>query len=202
MKSLQLTKPHIIVVVGIPGSGKTFFAEQFSKTFSAPFLNHATVASLTSDSDSARRVWEYTLDQILMTKQTVLLETATTTRLERRNLSAFARTKGYQILFVWVQTEPLTAEARATKGVPGQKSNNQLISSSEFESETKRFEPLGAGEQYMVISGKHTYASQARNVLKKLVEPRADGAKTTHVAERDDILTNAPTARPGRITIN
>ncbi|MBI3889304.1 hypothetical protein HY312_01855 [Candidatus Saccharibacteria bacterium] len=40
MKSLNLTKPHLIVVVGIPGAGKTYFGQQFSTTFNAPYLKY------------------------------------------------------------------------------------------------------------------------------------------------------------------
>lgn len=197
MKSLQLTKPHLIVVVGIPGSGKSFFASQFSKTFNAPFLNFTELQSTFGD-DLASKVWDYTLDQLCLTKQTVILEGPGNTKNERRALSAFARSKGYQTLFIWVQTEPATAQNRATKGTPGAQQTS-LLSPDEFVDYASRFEQLAPGEQYMVISGKHTYASQAKNVLKKLVEPRKNSTKISAPAERP--LENTP-QRSGRITIN
>jgi len=39
MKPLSLSKPHVIVTVGIPGSGKSFFAEHFAATFKAPLIS-------------------------------------------------------------------------------------------------------------------------------------------------------------------
>lgn len=195
MKNLQLTKPHLITVVGIPGSGKTFFAEKFAETFSAPFLNHATIREYTDSSEAAETLSEHILDQFLRTKQTVIVEGRGNARIERQQISARARANGYEPLFIWVQTEPLTAEVRATKGIRGQK-NDTLISREEFDAGVKRFTPLNATEKYMVISGKHTYASQAKIVLKKLVEPRA-AATHPQAPER-------PVKRPtgGRITIN
>lgn len=197
MKSLQLTKPHLIVVVGIPGSGKSFFASQFSKTFNAPFLNFTELQS-TFGEEQASKAWDYTLDQLCLTKQTIILEGPGNTKNERRALSAYARTKGYQTLFIWVQTEPVTAQNRATKGTPGVQQTS-LLSPDEFVNYASRFEQLDQSEQYMVISGKHTYASQAKNVLKKLVEPRKNSTKISAPAERTPENT---TQRTGRITIN
>lgn len=196
MKSLQLTKPHLIVIVGIPGSGKTYFGGQFSKTFNAPFLNFSHLQATFGD-NQAPKVWDYVLDLLCLTKQTLILEGAGGTRNERQTLSNYARSKGYQILFVWVQTEPITAQNRATKGVPGVQQTS-LLSPDEFVNYASRFEQLNPAEPYMVISGKHTYASQARNVLKKLVEQRKVDAKIQAPAERPSAPT---TSRQGRITI-
>jgi len=196
MKLLQLTKPHFIIIVGIPGAGKSFFGSQFSKTFNAPYLNFSDLQSTFGD-ELALKAWDYTLDQLCLTKQTIILEGPGNTRNERRTLSAFAKSKGYQALFVWVQTEPVTAQYRATKGVPGN-SQISLLTQDEFIDYSNRFEQLTAGEPYMVISGKHTYASQAKHVLKRLVEPRKANAKLP-TAER---APAKPSSRPGRITIN
>jgi predicted kinase len=192
MKSLQLTKPHLIVIVGIPGSGKTFFAEQFSKTFNAPYLNYAELRAMVPDDAIADKIWEYVLGQLFLTKQTILVEGGGNTRNERQAYAAHARSHGYQILFIWVQTEPLTAQIRATKGVAGQK-NTSFITDNEFNQATQRFQNIIASENYMVISGKHTYASQAKNVLKKLVQHRTDTTKLAPVSERPP--------RPGRVII-
>lgn len=197
MKSLQLTKPHLIVIVGIPGSGKTYFGSQFSKTFNAPFLNFGELQTTFGDSQ-APKIWDYILDQLCLTKQTLILEGPGGTKSERQTLNAYARSKGYQTLFVWVQTEPITAQNRATKGTPGVQQTS-LLSADEFVNYASRFEQLTPAEPYMVISGKHTYASQARNVLKKLVEERKVDAKIQAPAERSS-GTAAP--RSGRITIN
>lgn len=198
MKSLQLTKPHLIVIVGIPGSGKSFFAEQFSKTFNAPYVDLRSVRDMLPDDDTALTVWNYTLDLLMQTKQTLIMEGSGATVAERRELTNYAHKKGYQALYIWVQTEPQTAKTRATKGIPRQK-NQHLIHESDFNDALQRFEALGASEYYMVISGKHTYASQAKNVLKKLSAPRAERAK---LPQPDKRPTDAPRTRPGRITIN
>lgn len=203
MKSLNLTKPHLIVVVGIPGAGKTFFGHQFSTTFNAPYLKYDELFEFSNDESIIQNIWDYTLDKLAQTKQTLLLEGPGATKAERRELSELARAYGYQTLYIWVQTEPSTAQVRATKGV-GRVKPLYPLSQREFEDRAAQFEALGAGEHYMVISGKHTYASQAKNVLQKLTQARSEKAKITPSAERLPATSanTPPSDRRGRITIN
>ncbi len=176
MKSLNLTKPHIIVVVGIPGSGKTFFARQFADTFNAPYLRSDDLAAFTESAEAGAKLWEYLVAKLLQTKQTIIVEGPGATNAERRQLASIALKHGYQTLYVWVQTEPSTALQRATKGDGKQKPEFPLTE-QEFREQAARFELLQPPDTFMVISGKHTYASQAKNVLKKLAEPRTAAAK-------------------------
>lgn len=194
MKSLNLTKPHLIVVVGIPGAGKTYFAEQFSAMFNAPFISTQEVETLVDNPETAKATMNYILEKLVQTKQTLLLEGFGSSRVERHDIAAFARKKGYQPLFIWVQTEPNTAHARATKGTTS-------MSRVDFEQLAEAFQPLSSSEKYMVISGKHTYASQARNVLKKLTESRAEQTKVVPAKDREASV-DVPQPRTGRITIN
>lgn len=199
MKSLNLTQPHMIVVVGVPGAGKTFFARQFADTFNAPFLRSDDLAEFTDSAEQGAKLWDYLLRKVLQSKQTILIEGPGATRNQRRQLALYAHKFGYEILYVWVQTEPNTAMLRATKG-NGKQKPEFPITEQEFHDKFDEFELLQSTDTYMVISGKHTYASQAKNVLKKLAEPRAKKAQLvteTRPPKRDQ-------AQPprGRITIN
>ena len=203
MKSLNLTKPHLIVVVGIPGAGKTFFGHQFSTTFNAPYLRYDELYEFSQDHAVIDRIWDFTLDKLAQTKQTLLLEGPGVTKNERRQLSELAHAYGYQALFIWVQTEPGTAEMRATKGV-GKIKPLYPLNAKEFEERARTFENLSTYENYMVISGKHTYASQAKNVLQRLTQPRSEKVKIAPAAKRPPLnQPNQPDIhRRGRITIN
>ncbi|MFZ1361208.1 MAG: AAA family ATPase [Candidatus Saccharimonadales bacterium] len=194
MKSLNLAKPHLIVIVGVPGSGKTFFASQFSHTFNAPYLCTSDLLQFSNDERVLNGLWDFMLDKILQTKQTLLIEGTGAAISERRQLSERARNYGYQPLFVWVQTEPATAKQRATHGTT-------RLSVHEFNEHASQFQPLQASEPYMVISGKHTYASQAKNVLKKLVEPRIKSTRITP-KQRPHAPNATPSTGRGRIMIN
>ncbi|MDB5176431.1 MAG: hypothetical protein JWN75_99 [Candidatus Saccharibacteria bacterium] len=190
MKSLQLDKPHILVVVGLPGAGKTFFAKQFSGTFNAPYIDYNHYRQLLNNDQLGDQVTGELLDQLFLTRQTIIMDNRGNQRLDRRELTLFAHKKGYEVLYVWVQTEPLTAEQRAVT------SKTATMTRREFDERTRQFEILTKGELYLVISGKHTYASQARVVLKKLVGTTRNETHTPVIPTRQ-----AVPPRSGRITI-
>jgi predicted kinase len=172
MKSLQLDKPHAIVMVGIPGSGKSFFADKFSAMFNAPCIEQLALEHLAADSNAAKELANLFLDELVKTGRSIILETDTSTRQARTELNAKLKKAGYTPLLVWVQIDTETAANRSTK---------MGMSADEHAKRVKKFAPPLPNEQALVISGKHTYATQARVVLKKLSGPRTP---STHPPER------------------
>ncbi len=168
MKSLQVDKPHLLVVVGLPGAGKTFFAKQFSGMFSAPYVDYDHYRQLVGNDELGDKITGELLAQLLLTKQTIVMESIGSQRAERKDFARFARHNGYEVLYIWVQTEPATTLQRAVT------SKTATMTRREFDERTNQFEILTKDEPHLVISGKHTFASQAKTVLKKLIAPRTE----------------------------
>jgi len=166
MKSLQLVKPHLLVAIGIPGAGKSTFISKFAHTFNAPFIDYAELQALGGDTETAKKIAAYTLDRLFLTKQTIVMDGRGNTAADRRELINLASKHGYVPVFIWVQTEPATAEHRAVHA------KGATMSLSEFDERVAQFQMPGKADQVIVISGKHTYASQARMVLKRLSDER------------------------------
>jgi predicted kinase len=185
MKSLSLTKPHMIIMVGLPGSGKSFFAEKFADTFHAPYVNRQKIEKLTSENVEA--LAQLQAAELLKTNQSFIFEGASDTHTERTILAKMARDAGYEPLFLWVQVDALTARDRSVT------SKHVSLPLEVFERISKRFTPPNNTEKPLVISGKHTYASQAKVVLKKLSSPRAEISNHPIAPER--------TPQPGRRSI-
>ncbi len=171
MKSLSLTTPHVVIMVGMPGAGKSFFAEHFSETFSVPLINWNTIRALllenptysTEEDNFVTEVAAYTLKELFKTRATILYEGDTLTQTAREALAKTIKAAGYEPLFVWVQTDEATTKARAIK---------QGVSAKRYDLSSKRFMPPKAGDSFVVISGKHTYASQLKIVLRRLSSAR------------------------------
>lgn len=183
MKSLQLSKPHIIAMVGIPGAGKSQFAENFATTFGAPRLSTQLFDGLVADSDSQRLTWQI-LDEFLKTKQTLVLDGGTEKRVSRSELIRLARAAGYKVLFVWVQTDLATARSRWLK---------QYGNDAAFEARLKQFSQPHPSEPCMVISGRYTYASQLRAILKRLADtqqPQSTTPKPSYTSGRQSFFTD------------
>jgi predicted kinase len=172
MKSLSLSKPHVIVMVGVPGSGKSYFAEKFAGTFRAPYVSLEKItAYIPENTKAADAIIEYQLDELLKTSQSIIVEGIAETRAARLELTKKARANGYETLLVWVQIDPLTAKNRITRQAKA--NTGSTYSPEEYERALKRFTAPSAIEKPVVISGKHTYATQAKVILKKLSSPRA-----------------------------
>jgi len=163
-------------MVGIPGAGKSFFAEQFAETFKAPIINSEKLRRSLFDLPSHNKEEDTVVDkisglmlqQIFQTDRTIVYVGQTSSRSERAAITKKARSAGYEPLFIWVQTEPITAKKRSLK--PTNKLN--AISAELFDEKIKKFSPPHQNEKVVVISGKHTFSTQLKVVLKRLVEPR------------------------------
>jgi predicted kinase len=165
MKSLQLEKPHAVVTIGIQGSGKSFFAKKFADTFNAPFLDESLFIHSTKDSSTANELQRTILSEMLKTGRSIVIEQSFSTRSERTELTSVLRKAGYVPLYVWVQVDTDTAFSRSTR-LTG-------ISAEDYKASMRKFSPPHPTEKPLVISGKHTFATQAKAVLKKLSVPRA-----------------------------
>ena len=166
MKSLSLSQPHAIIMVGIPGSGKTFFASKFAETFHAPYVSLERILDAGPNEDAATVLAEQQTKELLKTGASVILELNTGTRTARTELARYVKTAGYTPLLIWVQTDTETSRQRYVRSKAKQ--------SAEFETQLQHFSPPHPTEHAVVISGKHTYASQAKIVLKRLSAPRAE----------------------------
>ena len=194
MKSLSLSQPHVIVMVGVPGSGKSFFAEKFSETFNAPFASLDAILPFSKSATAANTLFELQVEQLLKTRQSLVVEGIAGTRTARDSFVRKAKAAHYEVLFVWVQTDPATARSRALR--KGKDTEVQSLTSDQFDKAVRQFTAPTQLEKPIVISGKHTYATQAKVVLKRLSAPRAE--ISTHAAA--PVRTEEPRRR-GNIVV-
>jgi predicted kinase len=189
----------VIVVVGVPGVGKSFFARRFAETFSAPlvsedkirytlFSNHTYSKNENVMVDQVARL---IIDELLVNGKTFILDGGYNTRASRDNIAHLASQYGFRTLIVWVQTDEPTARRRAQNRslkVAGDQ-YKQSLTADEWDSLSRAFtspDIENKEKNTVVISGKHTYAAQAKNVLKRIVESRADLLKSDMPVTRED----------------
>src|SRR5215213_5320740 len=149
MKSLALSTPLLLLVVGRPGAGKSFFARQFSATFSAPVISQDRLRTLlfskpTFSSDEAAiidQVAAYQLEELLKTKRTVIIDGGCNAKANRLQLDRLARQNGYDTLVIWVQTDEATCQARSTKRNPRRVDDqfNSSLTPEQYKAHAKHF---------------------------------------------------------------
>lgn len=190
MKSLSYSRPLLIMMTGLPGSGKSFFSRQFAETFNAPLVLVDKIRFEIIDNPQytlqeyglLKRLAEQQLTELVKTKATIIVDGICNSQQDRSQLRQLAAHYGYDTLVVWVQTDEPTAKRRATARSPKRQGDelNQSLSPDTYATLCKRFFAPSGRENYVVISGKHAYGSQAKSVLKKLAEPRVQEADLAH----------------------
>ncbi len=180
MKSLSLLQQHAIVMVGIPGSGKSHFAKKFSDTFNIPIVDIASIAAHSADDVAASELIFIIIDELLKTKQSIIIDAGSASHKERLEFNKYLAKHHYEPLVVWVQTEYDIAKQRALRGGK---------SEPFFENEFDHFDAPQPNEKPLVISGRHTYASQVKTVLKRLTAARAA------------VASEVKPKRPGSVTV-
>lgn len=182
MKSLSLSRPLVIMVIGLPGSGKSFFARQFADMFAAPLVSadvvrHAIApdSSYSPQEDAVvNMVTQHEIVELLKTGKTFIVDGSLNSRAVRQTVERAALKHGYGKMLVWIQTDEPTSIARSLKRSAKRKTDelNTSMSPNAFERYKKQFSAPTPTENVVVISGKHTFPTQARVILKKLVTPR------------------------------
>lgn len=185
MKELKLQKPHLILLVGFPGSGKTSFAKHLSNSFSIPNIDAKNLQKKYNlNLKDAKNLTTDFLHETLKAQKTVLVEPVGYKNLERQAYQSIAKKYGYEVVIVWLQAPEETAKKRSLKNG---------TSLTEFKKKHQSFESPHKVDRHVVLSGMHTHPSQAKSMLKFLTQKISP--RTVNVSER--IETKDCTARSG-----
>ena len=154
------TQQRAILVFGAPGSGKTTFAERFSKKFHAAFFD---LGELERENKLDRKTVLFLLEQLAKTNVTLVIEGILDTERERTEVRNILRRAGYNPSLVWIQTDVNTIRQRLKL-----KNRSATKAKQEYETRIGRMEAPSEVEAPIVLSGKHTFETQLRHVLTQL----------------------------------
>lgn len=168
MKPLTAASPHAIIMIGIPGSGKSAFATRFAETFQAPIVSPTTLQrEYGLNQAGGEALADSILGEYMKTHRTVVIDGGLDIKEKREAMVRKLVKAGYRPLIVWVQTDTGESHRRAMKPYP----HGSGLKDAEFDLLLGQFEAPGNREKMVVISGKHTYTSQLKIVLKQLATP-------------------------------
>ncbi len=163
--------PHLIIVTGIPGSGKSYFCEKFSESFKAPLVSEEQIRNKlfadksygTKENQTVDNVVNMLLDELLKTNKTIIYRGNTDQKNTRAELYKKCKQFGYIPMLIWVQTDQATAKKRFIKKL------NVNTSTEIFDNKFTKFCQPSQNEKPLVISGKHPYSNQLKIVLQQLL---------------------------------
>ena len=177
MKPSDLSASHLVIMLGIPGAGKSFFAENFADTFQSPIISYDKLYKNLDDCEFDQKsknmiishILKYMLEEISKTKRTIIFDGRIYSRASCAELIKVARKLKYEPLFVLVHTDALTARKRIIKAAHN--NDKSVIPKEKFDKIVTQFNSMSKNiRNVVVISGKHTYQTQLKIVLKYLSE--------------------------------
>ncbi len=157
-----MRKPKALLVFGAPCSGKTTFCEGFSKKFGLAYYD---LKAFTNDRGFSKENAIFVLEQILKTKASIIVENGVDTEQDRVKLRNLLRDYGYDPALIWVQTDVSTIRTRLKKRCRSVPKAKEI-----YEHAVSSMEAPAESEKPIILSGKHTFETQCRHVVKGLAE--------------------------------
>lgn len=192
MSKLSLNRPVLIMLYGFPGAGKTYLARQLCEDVQAAHVQSDRVRFELFEQPRYDRqenqivdhLMQYMTEEFLNAGISVVYDINAMRVAQRRELRDMARKKKVETLLVWLQVDADSAFARIGKR-DRRKSDDKYtptIDRATFEQVSSAMQNPLPTEEYIVVSGKHTYNSQRNSILKKLYDmgltsPGGDGPK-------------------------
>jgi predicted kinase len=210
MGKIVPNKPLLILLYGFPGTGKTFFAHQLCEHLQAAHIQgdrirHELFEEPRYDKNenaTVTQLMNYMTGEFLTAGVSVVYDTNLMRLSQRRMLRDMARKHHAQPLLIWLQIDLESAFARVASRDRRKTEDKYAMSldRSTFESILSHMQNPAAGEEYIVISGKHTHSTQQSAVMKRLRELGlivSEQANTKVI--RPDLVNIIPNPAAGRV---
>ena len=156
------SKPRALLVFGAPCSGKTTFAESFANKFGIAYYN---LADLQEEYGFSKEGIMVVLELILRTKQSLIIEGEIDTERDRTEMRNLLRSHNYEPALIWVQTDMETIRLRLKKRFRSVARAKEI-----YENAINQMEAPTDLEKPIILSGKHTFETQTKHVIKGLAE--------------------------------
>ncbi len=206
---LVLNKPALILLYGYPGAGKTFFARQLCEDLHAAHVQGERIRTELfenprydkEEDQVVSHLMDYMAEEFLGAGVSVVYDMNASRINQRRLLRELARRAKAHPILIWLQVDTESAYARVAKR-DRRKADDKYtpsIDRTTFETLAGQMQNPQPTEEFMVISGKHTYQTQRSAAIKKLYDfglIHPDEARTKFV--KPNLVNMVPNAR-GRV---
>ena len=180
MAKVVPTRPLLLMLYGFPGAGKTYFARQLCEHIQAAHVQADRIRAELfeqpqydkQENDVVAQIMNYMTGEFLNAGVSVVYDTNAFRAAQRHALRDMARKSKAQPLLVWLQIDAETSFVRGTKRDRRRADDKYAaqLDREMFDMVVGHMQNPGANEDYVVISGKHSFNTQYSAVTKKLRE--------------------------------
>lgn len=180
MSKLALSRPTLILLYGYPGAGKTYLSRQLCEDLQAAHVQSDRIRHELFEQPRYDRQENQIVDHLLqyMTEEflsagiSVVYDINAMRLSQRRELRDMARKNKVETILIWLQVDAESAFSRVGKR-DRRKTDDKYTPSIDrptFDQVASHMQNPQTTEDYMVISGKHTYQTQRSAIIKKLYD--------------------------------
>ena len=155
-------KPRALLVFGAPCSGRTTFAMKFADKFSLAYYD---LDDIKNEHNLSHKNFLYVLELIARTKQTIVIDGGLTTEKDRSEIRSVLFNAGYEPSLIWIQTDVATLRVRLKT-----KYRSLAKAKEAYEEAVNEIEAPSDLEHPIILSGKHTFETQAKHVITGLAD--------------------------------
>jgi predicted kinase len=213
MSKLHLTRPTLIMLYGFPGSGKSFFGRQLADDIGAAHVQGDRIRYELfeqprydrQENEIITHLMDYMSEEFLRSGISVVYDTNAARLGQRRNLRDMVRKIKGQHVLIWLQIDVESAFTRVVKR-DRRKADDRYampLDRTTFEQIIGQMQNPTQTEDYIVISGKHTFQTQRSAVMKRLYDlglVSADSASSRMV--KPELVNLVPQPSRGRVDIS
>lgn len=200
------------MLYGFPGAGKSYFARQLCEQLQAAHVQGDRIRSELFASQQydkqenavVTQLMDYMTQEFLGTGLSVVYDTNAMRQNQRHALRELARRTHSQPVLVWLQIDTDTAFLRASKRDRRRADDKfaEPMERTRFDDIASHMQNPGAIEDYIVISGKHTFNTQASAVLRRLRELGLLGAAPDTKLVKPGLVNLVPNPTAGRVDMS
>jgi len=182
MNKSMIIRPTVLITYGYPGSGKSYFARQFAEDSTLAFINsdllrHEFIDNPSYDkqeNDTIDHLSTFMLENFLKAGVSVVYDCNNSRISTRKMITAIADRFKAETLIVWPQIDIETSFDRVNHRDARRTDDKyaEPLDRTTFEDRVNKMQNPTDREDFVVISGKHSFQGQKQAVYKKLLEKK------------------------------
>jgi predicted kinase len=212
MSKIVLAKPVLVCLYGFPGSGKSYVARNLSESIQMADVSADRIRSELFESPRydaqenaiITHLMNYMTEEFLNSGVSVAYDVNAMRLAQRRNLRMIARKHKAEYMLVWLQIDMESAFNR-TQNRDRRTADDKFAEPQTRLTFDKQLSGMQnpQGEDYLVISGKHTFATQKSAIINRFYQMGliSSDAVQHHVAA-PGLINLVPNPHAGRVDMS
>lgn len=208
MSKIHLNKPTLLFMYGFPGVGKTHFARELCDVVQAAHVQGDRIRFELFESprydkqenEIVNHLMDYMASEFLSAGISVVYDINAMRSSHRRELREMARKASAAHLLIWLQIDSESAYLRATRRDRRKNDDKYAMPIDQhiFDKQLGYMQNP-QNEDYIVISGKHTFGTQRNAVMKKLYDMGLVGTDGQVSVAKPGLVNLIPNPMAGRV---